>query len=82
MFEGNLYFMPSRDARERVAHEMTRATHKEYALQDCNTLEATQLALESGALREFPLNDHEVLCRHLHQVVGEWVADYQRERPR
>ena len=79
VFEGNLYFTPSRNARERVAHEMTRATHKEYALQDCNTLEATQMALESGVLAAFPLNDHEVLCRHLHQVVGEWVADYQRE---
>ena len=76
IFEGNLYFTPSRNARERVAHEMTRATHKEYGLQDCNTLEATQTMLESGVFSSFPLSDHEVLCRHLHKVVGEWVADY------
>jgi Rieske 2Fe-2S family protein len=80
IFEGNLYFTPSRSARERVAHEMTRATHKEYGLQDCNTLEATQMMLESGVLSSFPLSDHEVLCRHLHKVVGEWVEDYKSQR--
>ena len=82
IFEGNLYFTPSRNARERVAHEMTRATHKEYGLQDCNTLEATQTMLESGVLSSFPLSDHEVLCRHLHKVVGEWVVDYENQRER
>jgi len=80
IFEGNLYFTPSRTARERVAHEMTRATHKEYGLQDCNTLEATQTMLESGVLSSFPLNDHEVLCRHLHKVVADWVEEYQHQR--
>ena len=47
VFEGNLYFVPAKDARERVAHEMAAVTFKEYALQDANTLEATQLMLES-----------------------------------
>jgi hypothetical protein len=55
-------------------------TFKEYALQDCNTLEATQTMLESGVFLSFPLSDHEVLCRHLHKVVGEWVADYEKHR--
>ena len=77
IFEGNLYFPPARSPRERVAHEMTRATHKEYALQDCNTLEATQRQLESGVFSSFPLSDHEVLCRHLHKVIGDWVTDFQ-----
>jgi glycine betaine catabolism A len=73
IFEGNVYFVPATTARERVAHEMTAVTFKEFALQDSNTLEATQLMLESRAVEHFPLNDQEVLLRHLHQVVGEWV---------
>ena len=84
IFEGTLYFEPARNARERLAQEMAAVTFKEFALQDGNTLEATQTMLESRAVSAFPLCDQEVLCRHLHKVAGDWVADYQRsqESPR
>jgi len=80
MFEGTLYFVPAKTARERVAHEMAAASFKEFGLQDANTLEATQTMLESRVVTEFPLMDQEVLCRHLHKVAVEWVNDYQAER--
>jgi len=82
VFEGNLYFVPAKTARERVAHEMAAVTFKEYGLQDGNTLEATQTSLESRAVTEFPLNDQEILCRHLHKVAQDWVDDFQREHVR
>jgi phenylpropionate dioxygenase-like ring-hydroxylating dioxygenase large terminal subunit len=78
-FEGNLYFPKPKNIRERIAHEVAKATHKEFALQDANTLEATQRALESGVLTEFPLSDHEILCRHLHKEVGDRVQAYKQE---
>jgi phenylpropionate dioxygenase-like ring-hydroxylating dioxygenase large terminal subunit len=77
VFEGNVYFLPACTARERIAHEMTAVTFKEFALQDGNTLEATQLSLETRAVDRFHLNDQEVLLRHLHKVVGDWVDDFQ-----
>jgi hypothetical protein len=80
VFEGNLYFVPPTTARERLAQEMAAVTFKEYSLQDGNTLEATQIMLESRVVAAFPLNDQEVLCRHLHKTAGDWVADYTRER--
>ncbi len=80
MFEANLYFVPARNARERLAHELAAATIKEYALQDCGTLEATQMGLESRAVTRFPLGDQEILCRHLNKVVCDWVSEYQRAR--
>ena len=80
VFEGNLYFVPARNARERVALEMSAVTFKEYALQDGNTLEATQMMLESRVVSAFPLNDQEILCRHLHKVAGDWVGDYVNKR--
>lgn len=80
VFEGNLYFVPAKSARERLAHEMAAVTFKEYALQDGNTLEATQLMLESRVVKAFPLNDQEILCRHLHKVTADWIDDYARER--
>jgi phenylpropionate dioxygenase-like ring-hydroxylating dioxygenase large terminal subunit len=77
IFEGNVYFLPARTPRERIAHEMSAVTFKEFALQDGNTLEATQLSLETRAVDHFHLNDQEVLLRHLHKVVGAWVDDYR-----
>ena len=47
IFEGALYFVPPRNAQERLRQELAAVTFKEYALQDCNTLEATQMMLES-----------------------------------
>ncbi len=76
IFEGNLYFPPARTASERVAHEMAAVTFKEYSLQDSSTLEATQTMLESRAVTTFPLNDQEILLRHLHKVTADWVQDY------
>jgi phenylpropionate dioxygenase-like ring-hydroxylating dioxygenase large terminal subunit len=80
LFEGNLYFVPPKTARDRVAQEMAAVTFKEYALQDGNTLEATQTMLESRVIDAFPLNDQEILCRHLHKVAADWVDDYRRDQ--
>ncbi len=80
VFEGTLYFVPAQNARERLAHEMAAVTFKEYGLQDANTLEASQMMLESRVVTAFPLNDQEILCRHLHKVAADWVDDYTRER--
>jgi phenylpropionate dioxygenase-like ring-hydroxylating dioxygenase large terminal subunit len=73
IFEGSVYFPRATTPRDRVAQEMAAVTFKEFALQDANTLEATQMAVESGAVDRFMLNDQEVLCRHLHKVVADWV---------
>ncbi len=76
-FEGTLYFVPPKNASERLAQELAAVTFKEYALQDGNTLEATQRSIESRAVTEFPLNDQEVLLRHLHTTARAKVAEYQ-----
>jgi glycine betaine catabolism A len=80
IFEGTLYFIPAKNAKERVAHEMAAVSFKEFGLQDANTLEATQSMLESRAVDRFLLNDQEVLCRHLHKEVADWVDRYQRTK--
>ena len=80
IFEGTLYFVPPTTARERLGQELAAVTFKEYALQDGNTLEATQRMLESRAVTEFPLNDQEILLRHLHKTARDHVADEQERR--
>jgi len=80
IFEGTLYFVPPRNARERLAQELAAVTFKEYALQDGNTLEATQTMLESRAVTSFPLGDQEILLRQLHHTTHEWVDEYEKAK--
>jgi phenylpropionate dioxygenase-like ring-hydroxylating dioxygenase large terminal subunit len=77
IFEGTLYFVPPRNARERLAQELAAVTFKEYALQDSNTLEATQTMIGTQVVRDFPLCDQEILLRALHKVAGEYVNEYR-----
>jgi hypothetical protein len=75
-----LYFAPAKTARDRLRQEMAAVTFKEFGLQDCNTLEATQTMLATRAVTEFPLCDQEILVRHLHHTAREYVTAYQEER--
>lgn len=76
-FECSLGFVPPRNARERLAQELAASTFKEYSLQDGNTLEATQTALESRVVTEFPLCDQEIMIRHLHKAVRDAVLAHE-----
>jgi Rieske 2Fe-2S family protein len=80
LFECNLYFPPARSARERIAHEMTAVTFKEFALQDDNLIASIQTTLDAGVVDSYPLGDQEILVRHLHATARSWVDDYRRER--
>ena len=77
-FEGYLCFQPARTVRERIEHEIAAVMFKEFALQDAGMLGGTQAALESDLLDRFPLNDQEILVRHFHTTVAEWVDRHGR----
>jgi hypothetical protein len=79
-YEGTLYFLPAKTPRERVVHEMIAMSFKEFGIQDVNTCEATQMMLESRAIERFPLNDQEILCRHLHKMCADAVGKYKSEQ--
>ena len=78
-FEATLGFQPARSVRERVEHEVAAVVFKEFALQDAGMLGGTQAALETRAVDQFVLSDQEVLVRHFHTVVRQWVEEYRRE---
>ncbi|MET7475520.1 aromatic ring-hydroxylating dioxygenase subunit alpha [Streptomyces sp. NPDC005648] len=78
IFEATCYFVPPENAFQRLQQELAVVSFKEYGLQDGNTLEATQSMLESRAVGQFPLNDQEVLLRHLHGTARQFVRDHQQ----
>jgi hypothetical protein len=79
-FEAYTAFHPARSVRERIEHEVAAVVLKEFALQDAGMLGGTQGALETDVVDDFPLSDQEILVRHLHKVVVDWVDEYQREQ--
>ncbi|OBG14238.1 (2Fe-2S)-binding protein, partial [Mycolicibacterium fortuitum] len=79
-YEAFTYFHPARTVRERIEHEVAAVVLKEFALQDAGMLGGTQAALEYDVIDDYPLNDQEILVRHLHKMAVEWVGDYQRDR--
>lgn len=79
IFDATMYFVPPRSARERLAHELAAVTFKEYALQDANTLEATQTMVGTKVVRDFPLCDQEILLRSLHKSAGDYVTNWVKE---
>jgi nitrite reductase/ring-hydroxylating ferredoxin subunit len=79
-FEAYTYFHPARSVRERIEHEVAAVVLKEFALQDAGMLGGTQAALEYDVIDEFPVNDQEILVRHLHKVSVDWVENYKREQ--
>jgi phenylpropionate dioxygenase-like ring-hydroxylating dioxygenase large terminal subunit len=80
IFEGTMHFVPPKDARDRLRQELAAVTFKEFGLQDCNTLEATQTMLESRRIHTFPLNDQEIMLRHLHHTARDYVAAHEEHR--
>jgi hypothetical protein len=77
LFETSLYFVPPKDTRQRLAQELAAVTFKEYALQDANTLEATQKMISSRYVTAFPLCDQEILLRHLHKTARDRIKEYE-----
>jgi phenylpropionate dioxygenase-like ring-hydroxylating dioxygenase large terminal subunit len=80
IFEGTAYFVPPENAFQRLQQELAVVSFKEYSLQDGNTLEATQTMLESRTVTDFPVNDQEILLRHLHNTAGQYVRDHQQRQ--
>jgi phenylpropionate dioxygenase-like ring-hydroxylating dioxygenase large terminal subunit len=76
----DLYFPKPRNAAQRLAQELTVQLSIDIANQDVNTVEATQQALSTGALKEFYLNDQELLIRGLHYEIRNAVEEYRAER--
>jgi phenylpropionate dioxygenase-like ring-hydroxylating dioxygenase large terminal subunit len=76
-YDIDLYFVPPRNAQERLAQELIVDSTIEFAMQDVNTIEATQQGLSTRANQTFHLSDQELLIRKFHKTVRDTVAAHQ-----
>ena len=68
------YFPRARTVGQRFMQEYGHVLFRDIILEDGRTLEETQRMLDSGAKKEFHLQDEEILVRHSHRVVEQMIA--------
>ena len=73
-FEITNYFQPPRSWKEKLGQELMVLQLHDVVLEDISPLEGMQEMLKSRALQEFHTNDEELLVRHLHKVVHDYVG--------
>lgn len=78
--EVDMYFRPPTSHRERIAQELTVSFLNDVVLEDASPLEGMQAMLNSGAIKEFHANDEEILIRHLHKVIQDYVAEGEQQK--
>jgi phenylpropionate dioxygenase-like ring-hydroxylating dioxygenase large terminal subunit len=79
IYDITLYFVPPRNALDRLAQELVVDSTIEFAMQDVNTIEATHSALETRRQAQFHLSDQELLIRNFHKVVRDTVAAHRAD---
>ena len=67
------YYPKAKTAGERFAQEYGHVLFRDIILEDGRTFEETQTMLNSGAKKEFHLQDEEILVRHSHDVVDKMI---------
>ena len=83
IFECNLYFVPAKTCTERLRHELAALSFKEYGLQEPATRwRPPRPCSAPGVVKDFPLCDQEILLRHLHKAVGDYVEEYRNATAR
>ena len=78
--EVEMFFRPPTTHKERIGQELTVSFLNDIVLEDASPLEGMQAMLNSRAIREFHLNDEEILVRHLHKTVQDYVAAGERKK--
>lgn len=72
-YEMRAYMRPAVNAAQRFAQEHALVELRDTLLEDTNTLERTQRALDAGIVREFVFHDHELALRHHYHTVMQYL---------
>lgn len=73
-YEVRIYMQAPRDAGDAISQEFNKVMLYDVLLEDLYTIENTQSVLGSGATTHLHFSDHEVACRHNHEVISRMIA--------
>ena len=74
MWEGKYYVRAPHTNSERWALEHAQLLQRNAWLEDTQTMENTHRAIASGAKRLINLQDEEILIRHAHHVIAQYMT--------
>jgi phenylpropionate dioxygenase-like ring-hydroxylating dioxygenase large terminal subunit len=74
LWESRIYFPKAKNLAEKFSQEYSRSTFLDGVMaEDGGIFEATQSMLASGAKKELHLSDEELLIRHHHKVIKDYL---------
>lgn len=73
IWDARMYLPEPENAAQRFTAEFTKCMLRDAWLEDGSTLEATQVGLNSGAISQLILQDQEVMIRHFHKQLNQWI---------
>jgi glycine betaine catabolism A len=79
IFEGALYFVPAKTARERLAHEITTFSFQGVPAPRRQHARGDPDHPRIPCRQHFAVGDPEVLCHLLHKVSAHWVEEYKKK---
>lgn len=80
VIEVEMFFRPPTTHKERIAQELTVSFLNDIVLEDASPLEGMQAMLNSRAIQQFHVNDEEILVRHLHKTVQDYVTAGEEQK--
>jgi carnitine monooxygenase subunit len=80
IIEIEMFYRPPTTHKERLGQELTVTFLNDIILEDASPSEGMQAMLNSGAIKEFHFNDEELLLRHLHKVVVDYVDAGEKQK--
>jgi phenylpropionate dioxygenase-like ring-hydroxylating dioxygenase large terminal subunit len=75
LWETRTYYPPAENAGQRFSQEYAKCALRDTWLEDLSTLEDIQVAISSRSVKHFMLQDQEILVRHSHKVIADYVGD-------
>ena len=78
-FEHRMYYAPAKTPGQLFGQETSKVMLRDILLEDLSTLEHTQTAIEGGVLKEFPLQDEEIVVRQFYNVLDNILREENLE---
>jgi len=72
-WESRMHYPKPKNASERFFQEYAKVTSRDILLEDGNVSERSQMALESGAIDSWTLQDEEIAIQHFNKVVADYT---------
>jgi glycine betaine catabolism A len=77
IWEMTAYLAPAKSAADRFVQEYFMVELRDTVLEDMNTVERAQSAINAGVINEFVYQDHEVALRYHYNIINKCLDEFE-----